>query len=511
MPRIKGTLKLSSNIELESGSPLDARQVVPTKADLTVAANFPYAYIGLMCAVQEEAKIYVLKALPTTDAENWVGAAGIDALDNYYTKPEVDALISSVYKPAGASDFASLPDIDGVDGEGEPIGPTVLGNVYNMSEAFETTADFVEGAGKTYPIGSNVVVVDVGTELVPDYKFDVLPGFVDLTPYQEKIQLEILPTASEDELGNIYEYIGTTTGSFTNGYFYQCVEVADTDPVEYEWVEKPLWDVSAAGALSEAMTASIDVGGITEGTTFPANTGFEAMWRSLIAPTLYPEFTAPSATITSSIPALLEAGSSVEATLTVNFNRGAITPAYGTNGYRAGAATGYAINSGSSQVENTFDVTVDSANKSFVATVNYEAGEQPKDSDGADYNTPLAAGSVNSSAFDFELVDALWANTSSITTIAKLNLVSKTAGVYTFAFPAATVANPEAFDVPASWNITALEVLNTLSNTWDDDMSEFTITDVAHDNAAGTSVNYKRYTCNLPYAMGERKIRIKWN
>ena len=512
MARIAGTLKLSSNIEAQVAAPLDARQVVPTKADLTVASNFTYAYVGLMVAVQEEAKIYVLKALPTTNAENWVGAAGIDALDNYYTKPEVDALISAVYKPAGNATLLTLPDITGTDTTDPDnpvaIGSTVLGNVYNMSEEFETTENFCEGEGKTYPIGTNVVVVDIGTEETPNYKFDVLPGFVDLTPYQEKVQYEILPEASEDLLGKIYQYVGTTSATYTKGFWYECVEVEDTDPQEYEWVQK---NSQVAGELSDSLTAVVDAGGITVGTNFPAGTSFETLWRRLLAPTLYPTLTAPTATLTTTATRLLEAGSSITATLVAGLNRGSISPAYGTSGYRSGPAIDYAINGGTAQAETNFEVTVDEDHTSFTATVNYEAGEQPLDSDGGDYETALEAGSVNSPALTFELVDALWANTSAIATIAKLPLVSKTEKEFVFSFPPATVTNPETFDVPANWNITNILVLNTLANTWDPDETEFTATDVAHDNAASTSVNYKRYTCNLPYAMGERKIKIKWS
>lgn len=39
MARIKGTLKLSSNIEPLAGAPLDARSIVPTLADLTAAGS----------------------------------------------------------------------------------------------------------------------------------------------------------------------------------------------------------------------------------------------------------------------------------------------------------------------------------------------------------------------------------------------------------------------------------------------------------------------------------------
>ena len=92
---------------------------------------------------------------------------------NVYTKQQTDdkisAAISSVYKPAGSTTFAELP----------APSPNVLGNVYNVTDAFTTTDQFVEGAGKSYPAGTNVAVVLVGE----DYKYDVLSGMVDLSNY----------------------------------------------------------------------------------------------------------------------------------------------------------------------------------------------------------------------------------------------------------------------------------------------------------------------------------------
>ncbi len=78
----------------------------------------------------------------------------------------------------------------------------------------------------------------------------------------DTIQVETLPTAGASEVGNIYQYVGETNLSFTNGYFYECVE----DSGSYNWVEKevqksedvPHW--SGTRAEYEAQKDSIEDG-----------------------------------------------------------------------------------------------------------------------------------------------------------------------------------------------------------------------------------------------------------
>ena len=97
---------------------------------------------------------------------------------NYYNKTETDskidekiaAKVSSTYKAAGSIEFASLPELSALE----------EGKVYNISDAFTTTENFVEGAGNKYPAGTNVVCIDTADEV---YKWDVLAGFVDLSGY----------------------------------------------------------------------------------------------------------------------------------------------------------------------------------------------------------------------------------------------------------------------------------------------------------------------------------------
>ena len=96
-------------------------------------------------------------------------ANSADVYTKQQTEDKISAAISSVYKPAGSTTFAALP----------APAANVLGNVYNVTDAFTTTDQFVEGAGKSYPAGTNVAVVLVGE----DYKYDVLSGMVDLSNY----------------------------------------------------------------------------------------------------------------------------------------------------------------------------------------------------------------------------------------------------------------------------------------------------------------------------------------
>ena len=59
-------------------------------------------------------------------------------------------------------------------------------------------------------------------------------GFVAGWVVPEEIQRSALPQASEDELGNIYQFKGATDSTYTNGYFYKCVSDGQT-PATYSW------------------------------------------------------------------------------------------------------------------------------------------------------------------------------------------------------------------------------------------------------------------------------------
>ena len=103
-----------------------------------------------------------------------------------YTKTEVDGKLSSVYKPAGNTLFANLPTPSAAN----------LGNVYSMMDAFTTDDRFVASEPTQYPIGTNVVVIQVEDA----YYFDVLAGFVDLSGYWAKTDLVAITNQEIDEI-----------------------------------------------------------------------------------------------------------------------------------------------------------------------------------------------------------------------------------------------------------------------------------------------------------------------
>lgn len=111
-----------------------------------------------------------------------------------YVSNSIATQVSSVYKAKGSiADISALPTPD-KDHEGY---------VYNIESAFTTTANFVEGAGKVYPAGTNVVCINTtGTT----YKWDVLAGMVDLSNY---VTTNALTSGLAEKQAKFAEYTST--------------------------------------------------------------------------------------------------------------------------------------------------------------------------------------------------------------------------------------------------------------------------------------------------------------
>lgn len=90
---------------------------------------------------------------------------------------KISAAVTGALQPAGSITFASLP----------ALAKANCNKIYNVTDAFTTTADFVEGAGADYPAGTNVAIINTGTASSPVYKYDAYTGVIDLSGYATKV------------------------------------------------------------------------------------------------------------------------------------------------------------------------------------------------------------------------------------------------------------------------------------------------------------------------------------
>ncbi|MBP5594147.1 MAG: hypothetical protein J6Y02_02105 [Pseudobutyrivibrio sp.] len=130
------------------------------------------------------------------------------------------AELNGAYVIKGNSAFADLPAT-----------PTAAqtGFVYNVTDEFTTDSRFVEGAGKVYPAGTNVAIINLGDATTANMKYDVIGAFVDVAAIEAAIQ-EVADTigAAFDEAetyaagdyvvyeGSIYKFNASHTGTWSD-------------------------------------------------------------------------------------------------------------------------------------------------------------------------------------------------------------------------------------------------------------------------------------------------------
>lgn len=119
-----------------------------------------------------------------TDKADSTKFATPSAVATYVSTKMTSALI---YK--GSCAFADLPSLEAQN----------VGFVYNITDSFVTTANFVEGAGNSYGAGHNIAVAEVGEG---SYKYDVLAGSIDLSSYVEGDELHEI---TNEELDTIWD------------------------------------------------------------------------------------------------------------------------------------------------------------------------------------------------------------------------------------------------------------------------------------------------------------------
>ncbi len=236
-------------------------------------------------------------------------------------------------------------------------------------------------------------------------------------------------------------------------------------------------------------TTNIEVGGVPVGTSIHDSDLLADLVKQMLVTTYYPTFTAPTASLTYSADTNVEVKSTIAAkTGTVGYNAGAITLQGVKQNNRGGAATKYYLStsgadteySSSSTSSGTFNVSAltrsTKGSITITAKVDYAQGPQPKDSNGDDYSTPLAAGSVTATK-TINFIQAFFYGKSASTTVSNFTGLTKsvtTKGNKTFKFTTnnehmvfaydssygnlTSILDPNSFEVISGWTKSTLTV-----------------------------------------------------
>lgn len=122
-----------------------------------------------------------------------------------------------------------------------------------------------------------------------------------------KIQYTTMPAASSLIAGKIVQYTGTTTADYTSGYFYECVEDLE-NAGSYIWKAKNVQEGGSGGSstIEENITANVEVGGITNGTTIASGTTLTEFAKKMLI-----KETVPTISFIASSSGIREVGTSV--------------------------------------------------------------------------------------------------------------------------------------------------------------------------------------------------------
>ena len=175
--------------ELASGNQTAASLGLATPSDISTAtADMATQTWVSSQGYQNASQVQSTVTTATADMATKTWVTG----QNYATTSNVNTLISqavsTVYTPKGSLDDISTLTTLAASGK--------VGDVYNISSEFTTTNVFIEGIGKKYPAGTNIVLVEVEGEK----KWDVLAGSVDLSGYVQKSEMVAITNVEIDEI-----------------------------------------------------------------------------------------------------------------------------------------------------------------------------------------------------------------------------------------------------------------------------------------------------------------------
>lgn len=195
MARTKGSVAFPFNFEIGAQSPMDARLVVASKADLIAASTYSAKnyYKGMQVVVANTQEVYILKdvsKITSSDYSGWTrvdgGGSKVTVIDDL-TSSSTTAALSAAQGKALNDRISGLGNVYRVKGTKRTIeevydisADAKLGDVWNITSAFTI-------GGKPYPANTNVVcIAEWSTSTTPQNNWDPLGGTVDLSTYVPK-------------------------------------------------------------------------------------------------------------------------------------------------------------------------------------------------------------------------------------------------------------------------------------------------------------------------------------
>lgn len=450
----------------------------------------------------------------------WAGPVSIEDYD--YRENPLNLRSQFLYTTEGSARLLfffdkqgkyNLIDIDNIEIDNE-LSLTSKNAVQNkvITEALEKKQDTLT-AGKNITIEGNVISAtgEGGDATLYDETGDNTDGAMtqrattaELNKLSEELATkadaaDLADYATSEDLASVQNTAQTAINALaeTTGEALEKKQNTLTAGENITIVEDPYTEttvISAIGGgggsseLTTDLTVSNPIGKYEMNDVIDAGTSLETILRGMLAKTYYPTLTNPSATLAYYNTTLLRVGATIAAqTATVGLNRGSISPAYGTSGFRSGEATGFTLaTSGAAtdynetQTTGSFSVPAltrtSKGNIVVTATANYAAGEQPKDSDGGNYQTALPAGSVSTTK-TYEFILPFYYGASNSATVSSLtglteNLSKK--GQKTFNYTTSnqymviaydatygdltSIIDPNGFEVIGGWSKSALTV-----------------------------------------------------
>ena len=271
------------------------------------------------------------------------------------------------------------------------------------------------------------------------------------------------------------------------------------------------------------------LGKYTNGQTIPsAGKTSEEVMRLIGIEELFPTLTNPYNTFTLTQAGLREIGEVIP-TLNFNatFNRGTISPAYGTSGFRAGLPEFYkysgtslpasVASSSLSNAQTISNYTVLSGVQTWGNIVTSLIGEQPLTSAGSNYSTPYAAGDTTNKTVSITGVYPWFGTSASIATLTKQTLSLMNATYVGITVAGEDGVNKQKVQFPTGWSaITGIQFFNTNNSTWEwinssKAASLLTFTQTADTQTIqGNVVNYTTFTHNGS-TTGSRQLRFYTN